>query len=170
MPAAHRPGAAVRTRHFLTWASAYAILLVLAVLTIFPLVWMALTSFKQPRDVFYGPLLPTSFNLSNYQRVWSGLDFPQHVANSLFVTTMTVLMVLIVGTLAGYAFARFPFPAREWIFYLFLACMMIPGTAILVPMFIFLHQIGLLNSLPGIALSYLGTGLPFAISRRAPSS
>src|SRR5439155_7376152 len=62
-----------------------------------------------------------------------------------------------------YAFARFEFPARDVVFYIFLASLMIPGQVILIPMFTFLKGIGLLNTLPGLSLSYLGGSLPFAI-------
>lgn len=151
-----------RTQNLLKRAGAYAILLLLAVLTIFPLVWMVLTSLKQPRDVFNGSLLPTSFDLSTYQRVWSDMDFPRHFANSVVVAALTVAIIVGVATLTGYAFARLPFPGREWVFYVFLAAMMIPGQAILVPMFIFLKQIHLLDTLPGLSFSYLGGALPFA--------
>jgi ABC-type glycerol-3-phosphate transport system permease component len=157
------PSRVWRIRKHLAQAGAYGILLVLAGLTGFPLIWVLLTSLKQPRDVFYGPMLPTSFSLSTYQRVWTELNFPRHLANSAFVTAMTLAIVLAAGTLAGYAFARYRFPARDVVYYLFLSCMMVPSAAILVPMFIFLHDLGLLNSLPGLSLSYLGTSLPFAV-------
>jgi len=152
-----------RLRYLLSRVGTYAVLCLLVALTIFPLAWMVLTSFKSPRDVFGGPLLPTSLNLAAYRRVWIGMNFPQHFANSLFVTVMTVTIVVVAAPMAGYAFARLQFPARDVIFYTVLACMMIPGSAILVPMFIFLHRLGLLNTLPGLSLSYLGSSLPFAI-------
>ncbi len=139
----------------------YAILIVLALITILPLLWMVLTSIKPQNEVF-GSLLPTTIDLSGYGRVWTAGNFPQAIMNSVIVTAMTVVIVVVVATLTGYAFARLRFPARDWIFYLFLAAMMIPGQAILVPMFIFLKQIGLLDTLPGLSFSYLGGALPFA--------
>ncbi len=68
-----------------------------------------------------------------------------------------------VATLAGYAFARYNFPGRDWLFYAFIGAMMIPGQAILIPMFQFLKGIGLLNTLTGLSLSYLGGATAFAI-------
>jgi ABC-type glycerol-3-phosphate transport system permease component len=135
--------------------------IVLAVLTIFPLVWMVLTSLT-PQNQVFGALLPTTLDLSGYGRVWTAGSFPHAFANSVFVTAMTVVIIVGVATLTGYAFARLTFPGREWIFYVFLAAMMIPGQAILVPMFIFLKQIHLLDTLPGLSFSYLGGALPFA--------
>jgi len=152
-----------RMTHLLTRVGTYVVLTLLALLTIFPVAWMALTSIKNPNDVFGGSLLPSTINLSNYPRVWNTIDFPRHFFNSLFVTAMTVLLVVVIATMAGYAFARFRFPARDGIFYLFLASMMIPGQTILIPMYILLQRIGLQNTLPGLSLSYLGGSLPFAI-------
>jgi ABC-type glycerol-3-phosphate transport system permease component len=152
---------AVRTQALATQIGAYAIVIVLAVLTIFPLVWMVLTSLT-PQNQVFGALLPTTLDLSGYGRIWTAGSFPHAFANSVFVTAMTVVIIVGVATLTGYAFARLTFPAREWIFYVFLAAMMIPGQAILVPMFIFLKQIHLLDTLPGLSFSYLGGALPFA--------
>ena len=152
---------AVRTQALATQIGAYAIVIVLAVLTIFPLVWMALTSLT-PQNQVFGAQLPTTLDLSGYGRIWTAGSFPHAFANSVFVTAMTVVIIVGVATLTGYAFARLTFPAREWIFYVFLAAMMIPGQAILVPMFIFLKQIHLLDTLPGLSFSYLGGALPFA--------
>src|SRR5918912_274361 len=152
---------AVRTQALATQIGAYAIVIVLAVLTIFPLVWMVLTSLT-PQNQVFGALLPTTLDLSGYGRIWTAGSFPHAFANSVFGTAMTVVIIVGVATLTGYAFARLTFPAREWIFYVFLAAMMIPGQAILVPMFIFLKQIHLLDTLPGLSFSYLGGALPFA--------
>lgn len=160
-----RPSAlsAHRLRRFAVRAGTYIVLVLLALLTVFPLLWMLSTSVKQPDDVFSGSLLPSTLNLSTYQQVWIEMDFLHHLLNSVFVTAMTVAIVVAASTLAGYAFARFQFPGRDVIFYIFLAALIIPGQVVLIPMFIFLKQIGLLNTLHGLSTSYLGGGLPFAI-------
>jgi ABC-type glycerol-3-phosphate transport system permease component len=154
---------AYRARRLVIRTGTYVVLILLALVTIFPLVWMLSTSIKEQQDVFSGSLLPATLNFSTYPQVWTDMDFPSHFLNSLFVTTMTVAIVVAASTLAGYAFARFDFPGRDLIFYAFLAALIIPGQVILIPMFIFLKQIGLLNTLPGLSGSYLGGSLPFAI-------
>jgi ABC-type glycerol-3-phosphate transport system permease component len=128
----------------------------------FPLVWMALTSVKNQREVF-SSFLPKTLDLSNYQRVWVAMDLPRHLANSLYVTALTVTIVLVVATLAGYVFARYEFRGRDLLFYVFLGAMMIPAQAILIPMFTFLKSLGLLNSLTGLSLSFLGGSVAFGI-------
>jgi ABC-type glycerol-3-phosphate transport system permease component len=140
----------------------YVVLLAIVVVEAFPLVWMLLTSVKNQREVF-NSFLPTSLDFSNFPRVWAAMDLPIHLFNSIYVTGLTVVIVICVATLAGYAFARYSFPGRDWLFYLFIGAMMIPGQAILIPMFQFLKALGLLNTLTGLSLSYLGGSTAFAI-------
>jgi ABC-type glycerol-3-phosphate transport system permease component len=139
----------------------YVILLIVAAIMAFPLAWILLTSVKNQREVF-GTFLPRSIDFSNYARVWETLNLPQHLLNSAIVCFITVSLVVIAVTLAGYAFARLEFPAREPIFYIFLIALMIPGQALLIPMFVFLRDVSLLNSLPGLSFSFLGGAVPFA--------
>jgi raffinose/stachyose/melibiose transport system permease protein len=91
------------------------------------------------------------------------MNFPIHLGNSLYVTSLTVALVVAFSTPAAYAFARYRFPGRELVFYAFIAAMMIPPQAILIPMFQFLKSLHLLNTLTGLALSYVGGGTAFAI-------
>jgi ABC-type glycerol-3-phosphate transport system permease component len=140
----------------------YLILILLVIIEAFPLVWLILTSVKNSHEVF-GTFLPSSLDFSNFGRVWVSFNLPQHLLNSLYVTVLTVAVVIAVSTTAGYAFAKFRFPGREWLFYLFMGAMMIPGQAILIPMFQFLKAVGLLNTLTGLSLSYLGGATAFAI-------
>jgi ABC-type glycerol-3-phosphate transport system permease component len=140
----------------------YVTLVAIAAVQAFPLVWMILTSVKNQREVF-GSFLPSRLDFSNFVRVWNAIDLPRHLVNSLYVTTLTVVIVILVATLAGYAFARFRFRGRDLLFYMFIGAMMIPGQAILIPMFQFLKSIGLLNTLTGLSLSYLGGSVAFAI-------
>jgi ABC-type glycerol-3-phosphate transport system permease component len=140
----------------------YVVLLAIVVVEAFPLFWMLLTSVKNQREVF-SSFLPQTLDFSNFQRVWVAMNLPVHLVNSLYVTGLTVVIVVAVATLAGYAFARYSFPGRDLLFYLFIGAMMIPGQAILIPMFQFLKAIGLLNTLTGLSLSYLGGATAFAI-------
>jgi ABC-type glycerol-3-phosphate transport system permease component len=143
-------------------AIAYTILIILTLFLAFPLVWMLLTSVKNQREVF-SSFLPKTLDFSNFQRIWMGLDLPRHLANSVYVTALTVTVVVVVSTLAGYVFARYQFRGRDLIFYIFLGAMMIPGQAILIPMFTFLKSMNLLNTLTGLSLSFLGGSVAFAI-------
>lgn len=140
----------------------YALLLVLTTIMGFPLFWMAATSLKNQREVF-SSFWPQRLDFTNYDRVWNAMNLPTHLENSFYVTGLNVLIVVIASTLAGYAFARMKFPKRDLIFYVFLSAMMIPGQAILIPMFQFLKRWGLLNTREGLALSMTGGAIAFAI-------
>ena len=140
----------------------YFILVMIAIAEAFPLLWMIVTSVKDSHEVF-NTLLPAEIKWQNFPRVWVAMNFPVHLASSLYVTSLTVALVVAFATPAAYAFARYRFPGRELVFYAFVGAMMIPPQAILIPMFQFLRSLHLLNSLTGLALSYVGGGVAFAI-------
>ena len=157
-------GAIVRTAWpaIFTRTLIYVILATIAIVEAFPLIWMIITSVKDSHEVF-NTLLPSQIKWQNFPRVWFAMNFPVHLGNSLYVTSLTVALVVALSTPAAYAFARYKFPGRELIFYGFVGAMMIPPQAILIPMFQFLKSLHLLNSLTGLALSYVGGGVAFAI-------
>lgn len=151
-----------RLRQYIIQVIKYIFLIWLAIFTGAPLFWMLITSIKERREVL-STLLPKTIDFSNYARVWSGSNLSQHFLSSLIVTGLTVGILLIATPLAAYAFARLEFPGRDILFYIFLAVIMVPGHAILIPMFIFLKRIGLLNTLPGLSFALLGSSIPFAV-------
>ena len=140
----------------------YAILVLLSVVLGFPLFWMVMTSVKNQREVF-NQFLPSKIDFSNFERVWGAMNLPNHLGNSLFVTGLNVAIVVVTATLAGYAFAKLVFPRRDTIFYAFIIAMMIPGQAVLIPMFRYLKDLGLLNTHVGLSLSMTGGAIAFAI-------
>src|SRR5579871_907728 len=140
----------------------YVILIAIVIVEAFPLIWMILTSVKDSHEVF-NTLLPAEIKWQNFPRVWSAMNFPVHLGNSLYVTSLTVALVVVLATPAAYAFARYRFPGREAVFFAFIGAMMIPPQAILIPMFQFLKSLHLLNSLTGLALSFVGGGTAFAV-------
>ena len=150
-----------RRLQFLQQFVSYTFLILLSVVMSFPLFWIIMTSVKQQREVFTS-FLPRQIDFSNFERVWNAMDLPTHLGNSLYVAGVNVAIVVVTATIAGYAFARFEFPGRDWIFYVFLAAMMIPGQAILIPMFQYLKLLDLLNTHTGLALSMTGGAISFA--------
>ena len=140
----------------------YLFLMLISVFLGFPLVWMLVTSVKERREVF-GQFLPSHLDFSNFARIWSAMDLPSHMGNSIVVVVINVTIVVVAATLAGYAFARLAFPKRDTVFYIFILAMMIPGQAILIPMFQYLKSLSLLNTLGGLALSMTGGPIAFAI-------
>ena len=140
----------------------YVILVMIVIVEAFPLMWMIVTSVKDSHEIF-NTVLPTEIKWQNFPRVWFAMNFPVHLGNSLYVTSLTVALVVVFATPAAYAFARYRFPGREVVFYAFIGVMMIPPQAILIPMFQFLKSLHMLNSLTGLALSFVGGGTAFAV-------
>jgi ABC-type glycerol-3-phosphate transport system permease component len=158
------PGINHRRRRF-PFAKSFIslILLGLSALTIFPLVWMILTSLREQNTVFGGPFIPSSISLNAYADAWSSTNFGLHFVNSLWITLATVLGVLIFATLAGYAFAKLEFPLKNLIYVLLLATLMMPATSLIIPIYLQLKSLHLLNSQAGLLVLYISSSAPFAM-------
>ena len=119
-----------------------ALLVAGAVWSLFPFVWMILTSLKSYIEAAASQsLLPSQWLFSNYIDAWNQVGiFPRYFANTLFIACMTVLGVLVTSVLAGYAFARMRFPGRDALFILLLMTMMVPFEVTLVPNFILMRD------------------------------
>lgn len=121
----------------------YALLIAGAVWSLFPFVWMVLSSLKGYAEAAAAQdLLPTRWLFSNYADAWNAVQiFPQYFANTLFICSATVAGVLVTSTLAAYAFARMRFPGRDALFFIILATMMVPFEVTLVPNFILVSNL-----------------------------
>lgn len=152
-----------RVRHLAVRVAGYVGLTGLSVATAFPFVWMVLTSIRPGQTVFTGGFLPSHLTLAAYHQVWTGINLPRHFLISLWITAATVLAVVFLATLAGYSFAHLTFPAKRTIYLVLLSTMLLPGTAVIVPLFLELKQLRLLDTSTGLILVYIGTSLPFAM-------
>jgi ABC-type glycerol-3-phosphate transport system permease component len=144
-------------------STGYLLLIVISVATVFPFVWMLLTSVRRRDTVFGGGILPDRITFDAYRRAWTQLDYPSHFLTSLVVTALTVAGVLAFATLSGYAFAKLSFPFKQTIYVTLLSTLMLPVTAIILPLFLQLRTLNLLNTRQGLILVYIGTSLPFAM-------
>ena len=126
---------------------------------VFPFFWMVSSSLKNNVEAFATPptLLPKAFTLENYRHVFEYLDVPRLFLNSFAITVVCVFLQIATSALGGYAFARLQFRGKNAIFLVYLATMMIPFQVIIVPLFIEMRQLGLIDS-------YLGLGLPMIAS------
>ena len=126
----------------------------LAVMFALPLVWMTLASFKKVSEVFSENWLPTVWQWKNYVTVWTDeqVYLPRVFFNTLFIVVLGTGGQLIVSSLAAYGFAKIDFKGRAAIFTLFLAAMMIPSQATIIPRYLLFYKIGLYNSLWALIL------------------
>ena len=152
-----------RPRHVVTRSTGYVTLVVISAATVFPFLWMIATSLRPGNTVFGGGLVPRSVTTDAYQRAWTQLEYPTHLWNSIYVTTTTVVIVLALSTLGGYAFAKLDFPGKQIIYVILLSTLMLPITAIIIPLFLEMRTLNLLNTRQGLILVYVGGALPFAM-------
>lgn len=145
-------------------------LVVLTAFSALPMVWMLLTSVKsQFAALQYPPQwIPTSPTLEQYWRLLSpssdvGREFLTYMLNSVVVSTATTVLGLVVAVPAAYAFSRFRFPGRNLLFYSVLLRNMFPAVVFLMPLFIMMRWLGLVNTHASLILTYLTFGLPLSI-------
>lgn len=122
-------------------------------LMIVPLLWAVLTSFKTPAEAMLTPptLLPTEWIFDSYIRLFTELNFGLYLRNTLVLVAFSFVTVLF-NMMAGYGFAKFHFKNKEKLFYVVLATMMIPGQATMIPNFLIINKMGLVNTFAGMIL------------------
>ncbi|MBQ6515952.1 carbohydrate ABC transporter permease [bacterium] len=146
--------------------STHTALIVISLLSIFPFVWLISTSLKGlDENIFAYPpvIIPEHFTLQNYTGVWDKVNFLGYFINSMVVAGFTVLLNLILSSLAGYPLARMNFRGKRIIFFSVLATIMVPFQAIMLPVYLItlkLHMVDSVNNFMG----YLGLILPFAVN------
>jgi multiple sugar transport system permease protein len=130
-----------------------------------PLVWGVLRSFMPSSLITATPSGSDFKHLTtqNYSGLISANDILHYVGNSLLVACGTAVLTAIVATMAGYGFARFRFRGSGIVFALVIATLMVPFQALLTPLFLEMHTLGLTNSLLGLALFYTTFNLPFGV-------
>lgn len=138
---------------------AYVILTLGILVTLFPFLWMLLTSFKSFQELFNLTFLPAQPTLDNYQQVLTETKFLLWFGNSLLVAGITTVSVLFFDSLVGYTLAKFDFPGKNLIFLLILSTLMIPTEMLVIPWFVGISDIQLTRSVPGAYLAILFPGL-----------
>lgn len=131
------------------------VLLVLTALVfLFPLFWMIDTAVKPDNQVFQSPpsLLPTQPHLDNFVQAYQFLPFGHYVFNSLVVACVGTVIVMLTSSMAAFAFARLAFPGREAVFVLYLGTLMVPQAVLVVPSFLLMRYLGWVNSFQALIL------------------
>jgi ABC-type glycerol-3-phosphate transport system permease component len=143
------------------------ILIAWASVTVFIFVWLLMTSFKTNPEVFGSPwafpTTPLEAGSANYGKAWNVSKMGIYFGNSVLVTTISVLLVVAVSAPASYALTRIQFPGNGLLSYYFVAGMGLPLQLIMIPLFVFLAQFRLANTLQGLILVYVAVSVPFTI-------
>jgi len=136
-----------------------AALVLLAVISLAPIAWMVSVSFMPTGEAshFPPPLLPSSLTLRNYHELFERTGMARNFANSLLISVAISALSLLVNTMAGYAFAKLRFVGRERIFRALLAALVIPAQVAMLPLFLMMKQLHLVNSFGGVIVPALAT-------------
>jgi multiple sugar transport system permease protein len=129
------------------------LLLVAAVcLTLFPLAWMAMASVMPAGEASAYPMswVPSALSLEHYRALFSRLEIVRYIMNSALIAGAVTLISLVVNSMAGYAFAKLSFPGRERVFRGLVATLVVPGQVTMLPLFMLLKYLGLINSFWGV--------------------
>lgn len=158
MPVIKQPG------EFMKNGAIQALLLLNAFIMLYPLFVMVMSSFKTNAEIFTSPFsLPENPNFDNITKVWTGTNFVQYLANSVGVTGASILLILLFGTMAAYAIARYEFKLGAFMLMFFLSGMTVPLKLAIIPLFIQLDALHLVDSYAGLVLVYVAMGLPSAV-------
>jgi len=143
----------------------YIILIFLSFYALFPVLWMIITSLKYSDEVFKIPItwIPERITFTNYLNIWKIQPLGRYFLNSIIASVSTVILTIIVGSMAAYAFARFRLKIKELILSIILITQMIPGVLLIIPYFNLMRYLNLLNSYPALILAYTAGTLPVVI-------
>jgi len=144
--------------------TSHVLLSIWSVLVILPFCWVVLSSFKTSTEVLDSPFsLPSSWGFDNYASAWTEAGIGRYLLNTVLVVGSALFVVMLLGAMCAYVLARFDFPGRRLIYYAMLAGLTFPVFLAIVPLFFQLQNFGLLNTLPGLALTYVAFALPFTV-------
>jgi ABC-type glycerol-3-phosphate transport system permease component len=130
----------------------YVFLLTAAAITIIPMVWLFAASIKTSDDLFTYVFFAKKHTLDNFRDLFSKMPFFRYLANSVFISTTTVIVQLFFSSLAGFALAKYEFKGKKLIMILMLATMMIPGQVTMAPLYEVIYRLGLVDTYPGIII------------------
>ena len=142
----------------------YFVELVVIVLSVFPILWVIMSSFKTNGEILTSPLaLPTSFSLDALIHLFQNYSFPIYFLNSLLAAGISTLVSLFFYAMGAYVIAKFNFPGRRLLFVLFTITLLVPGHSKSQPIFSLISDLGLFDSIWGVTLVYLSAGMAMSI-------
>jgi len=140
-------------------ALSHLVMILIALAFIVPFLWMLLSSFKTTTEIIKIPpsFFPKKFTINSYKMIFERLDFLRYFLNSVLIAGAIMVFSMFASSIAGFVFSKFKFRGKELIFVVFLAGMMIPFAVVVIPMYLLVAKMNLLNS-------YLGVIIPLVVS------
>lgn len=138
-------------------------IMIMLMFTLFPLYWTLNTAFKHEGDIIKRPLqyIPASPTIENFVSAWSNVGFATYFKNSLIVGVCTVVIVIILSILSGYALARYRFKGKRAFLLMLLCTQFIPRSMLIIPLFIIFKHLGLISHPLSLILTYAAVEIPF---------
>src|ERR1700712_3259762 len=153
----------------ITGGGSQAVLIACAAVVVLPFLWTIMSSFKTTNEVLNSPFsLPDRLHLENYANAWTQAGIGTFFANTLIVVGGALVLTMIMGSMCAYFLARFRFIGNRVIYLLMVAGLTFPIFLAIVPLFFILKSLGLLGTLPGLAITYSAFALPFTVFFMVP--
>ena len=146
-------------------AAAWGLRLGLFAFCAFPLYWMLVSSLKVSHELLASPptFWPHEWELRAYRKLFYETNFWTYFQNTIIVSALTTVIVIVAGVIGAYSLTRYAFRGRTFVARVTLLAYMFPPIIMLVPLFLLARQLGLVNSIPGLALTYISFSLPYAL-------
>ncbi|MBS4195698.1 carbohydrate ABC transporter permease [Lederbergia citri] len=142
----------------------YIILIIFLLISIMPILWILLAALKDPLELNQNPFtFPKAITFINFIDAWTVGKMGQYFFNSVIVAFPRVIVILILSSLAGYAFGKLKFPGRNLFFFFFLFGMMVPIQAMIIPLYYKIQSLNLINTYWAMIIPNFGLSMPFAI-------
>lgn len=155
-------GASMGKKVFITLA--IAVMSIYVLLIIYPLLNMILSSFKSNRAILSTSFaMPESFSFATYKTVWVDRGFSHYFYNSLLVTVVAMSFVLLFGSMASYGISRYAYKLNTLVYMIFLSGIMLPLKAAIIPLFLLIKTLGLMNNRWSVILIFMAMGLPSTV-------
>lgn len=151
------PSRSTQTRFALDSAVGHLLMVVLAILAIFPIYWMVVTSFKAPNAIFQIEFVPRAPTAQNYIDVWQQLPFSRLIGNTVAMASWQMIAQLLTSMLAAYAFTRWKFLGSRLIFALIAMTWLVPFQVTMIPNYVLLSRLGWLNTLYGLVIPHIAS-------------
>jgi len=142
----------------------YFILIFTILISIFPVLWVIFSSFKTNAQILSSPFaLPESINFDAYRFVFENYNFGLYMMNSLIVSVVSTVISIIIYSMAGYVFAKYDFPLKNTLYALFIITLLVPAQSRAQPIFTLLINMGINNTLTGLAFVYISLGMAMSL-------
>ena len=143
----------------------YLVVILFTILAIYPIFWLVVQSFKTSQEYMTSSKmsLPTLWFWKNYPQAWKSASFTTLIFNSIFYTSVTVVSIVFLSFMAGFAFAKLPSRITPFIHGSFIIGILLTIQSIMVPLFLVMNIVGLYNTRLGVLIPYIGIGLPIAV-------